>query len=107
MTPCSMRFAKNTIAYVIVGSKVFPCCDISFPLYSKTGEEREGFSVTIDKKCFYDMSTLKVNQSIRLSNGTTAVVQKEPGRGGQGIVYLVVRTVQNMPRQVNQSYIRC
>ncbi len=31
------------------------------------------------------MSTLKVNQSIRLSNGTTAVVQKEPGRGGQGI----------------------
>lgn len=53
------------------------------------------------------MSTLKVNQSIRLNNGSTAVVQKEPGRGGQGIVYLVVRTVQNMPRQVNQSYIRC
>ena len=35
------------------------------------------------------MSTLKVNQSIRLSNGSTAVVQKELGRGGQGIVYLV------------------
>lgn len=53
------------------------------------------------------MSTLKVNQSIRLTNGSTAVVQKELGRSGQGIVYLVVRTVQNMPRQVNQSYIRC
>lgn len=35
------------------------------------------------------MSTLKVNQSIRLTNGSTAVVQKELGRGGQGIVYLV------------------
>ena len=35
------------------------------------------------------MSTLKVNQSIRLINGSTAVVQKELGRGGQGIVYLV------------------
>lgn len=76
---------------------------LSTPKQGKRGKD----SVTIDKKCFYDMSTLKVNQSIRLSNGATAVVQKELGRGGQGIIYLVVRIVQDMPRQVNKSYIRC
>lgn len=34
-------------------------------------------------------------------------IQKERSRGGQGIVYLVVRTVQDTPRQVNNFYIRC
>lgn len=81
---------------------------MTYPSLSTSKQGKKGKdSVTIDKKYFYDMSTLKVNQSIRLTNGATAVVQKEPGRGGQGIVYLIVRTVQNMPRQVNQSYIRC
>ena len=35
------------------------------------------------------MSTLNVNDSIKLSNGATAKVKKELGRGGQGVVYLV------------------
>lgn len=52
------------------------------------------------------MSTLKVNQSIRLTNGSTAVAQKELCRGGQGIVYLVVRTVRDLHHQMTYSHIR-
>ena len=35
------------------------------------------------------MSELKVNDSIKLSNGAKATVKQELGRGGQGVVYLV------------------
>ncbi len=35
------------------------------------------------------MVELQKNQSIRLSGGATAIIDKELGRGGQGIVYLV------------------
>lgn len=35
------------------------------------------------------MSELKIKQSVPLTNGSTATIIKELGRGGQGIVYLV------------------
>lgn len=35
------------------------------------------------------MSELQPRQQVRLTNGTTATIKKELGRGGQGIVYLV------------------
>ena len=35
------------------------------------------------------MSELRIKQSVRLTNGSNAIIQRELGRGGQGIVYLV------------------
>ena len=35
------------------------------------------------------MSELKIGTTVRLSNGTSAKVKQELGKGGQGVVYLV------------------
>lgn len=42
------------------------------------------------------MSELKIGATIKLSNGETATIKEELGRGGQGIVYLVKVSGQNM-----------
>lgn len=42
------------------------------------------------------MSELKIGTTIKLSNGETATIKEELGRGGQGIVYLVKVSGQNM-----------
>ena len=35
------------------------------------------------------MSELKIGTIVKLSNGTSAKVKQELGKGGQGVVYLV------------------
>lgn len=42
------------------------------------------------------MSELKIGTTIKLSNGETATIKDELGRGGQGVVYLVKVSGQNM-----------
>ena len=42
------------------------------------------------------MTELKPNEKINLTNGSSAVIIKELGRGGQGIVYLVELAGQKM-----------
>ena len=47
------------------------------------------FSKKANRQIFSGMLELKKGMTVHLTDGGTAVVEKELGRGGQGIVYAV------------------